>query len=110
MLWWYNSTKIKLIKFWAFALKGRPMTILSLIFEFIPVVLAIIAIPELLLSLNRGRQKTLVLTAVLCCILLIIAQTGWTQALLSNNEHTANFIDKLWTVFNSLVMVTFILW
>ncbi len=73
-------------------------------------VLAIIAIPHLLSTLNRGRRKTLVLPAVIACILLIIAQTGWIQALLSENTLSMSFFDKIWTVFNSLVMYTFIAW
>jgi uncharacterized membrane protein len=86
------------------------MNTLALLFEFIPVVLAIVAIPNLLSTLNRGRSKKLVFPALAACILLVIAQTGWIQALLSNNTLAMSTFDKIWTIFNSLVMYTFIAW
>ncbi len=86
------------------------MPILHIMFEFIPVILAIIAIPSLISTLRRGRRKLIVLPALLSCILLIIAQTGWIQALLSHNTLAMTLFDKLWTLFNSLVMGTFIIW
>ncbi len=89
---------------------GDIMPLLHIIFEFIPVILAVIAIPSLLSTLRRGRRKVIVLPALLACILLIIAQTGWIQALLSHNTLAMTMFDKLWTIFNSLVMTTFILW
>lgn len=86
------------------------MPLLHILFEFIPVILAIIAIPSLLSTLRRGRRKILVLPALLSCILLIVAQSGWIQALLSHNTLTMSLFDKVWTIFNSLVMFTFIVW
>jgi uncharacterized membrane protein len=86
------------------------MSTLELLFEFIPVVLAIVAIPNLLSTLSRGRSKNLVLPALVACIILIIAQTGWIQALLSQNVLAMTAFDKLWTVFNTLVMYVFIVW
>ena len=86
------------------------MPVWLVIFEFIPVVLAIIAIPNLLSSLRRGRSKGLVLSALAACVILIIAQTGWIQAQLSHNTLAWTLFDKLWTIFNALVMSIFIMW
>ena len=86
------------------------MPVWLVIFEFIPVVLAIIAIPNLLSTLRQGRSKNLVLSALAACVILIIAQTGWIQAQLSQNTLAWTLFDKLWTVFNILVMYIFIIW
>ena len=86
------------------------MPVALIIFEFIPVVLAIIAIPNLLSTLRQGRSKNLVLSALAACVILIIAQTGWIQAQLSHNTLAWTLFDKLWTVFNALVMYIFIMW
>jgi uncharacterized membrane protein len=86
------------------------MPVALIIFEFIPVVLAIIAIPNLLSTLRQGRSKNLVLSALAACVILIIAQTGWIQAQLSQNTLAWTLFDKLWTVFNALVMYIFIMW
>jgi uncharacterized membrane protein len=86
------------------------MPVALIIFEFIPVILAIIAIPNLLSTLRQGRSKNLVLSALAACVILIIAQTGWIQAQLSHNTLAWTLFDKLWTVFNALVMYIFIMW
>ncbi len=86
------------------------MQVLELLFEFVPVILAIVAIPTLLRSLQYGRRRLPVLLAVASCILLIIAQTGWIQAYLSNSVMAMTLFDKVWTIFNSLVMLNFIVW
>lgn len=86
------------------------MQTLNLLIEFVPVILAIIAIPSLVSTINYGRKKSVVFPAIISCVLLIVAQTGWTQALLTHNSIAMTLFDKIWTVFNSLVMITFIIW
>jgi hypothetical protein len=86
------------------------MNALQLLFEFVPVILSIVAIPMLLRSLQYGRRKTPVLLAVIACILLIVAQTGWIQAYLSSSVMAMSVFDKVWTVFNTVVMLVFISW
>lgn len=86
------------------------MQTLNLLIEFVPVILAIIAIPSLFSAINYGRKESGVFPAIVSCVLLIVTQTGWIQALLTHNSIAMTLFDKIWTVFNSLVMITFIIW
>lgn len=79
-----------------------------ILFEFIPVILALVAIPTIVNARKFGRDPTLIFLAATACALLIIAQTGWIQALLTNNSLAMTMFDHIWTVFNSVVMLTFI--
>ena len=47
-----------------------------LFLEILPVVLAIVAIPLLIKSATLGREKLIVGSAIVACVLLIVAQTG----------------------------------
>jgi len=86
------------------------MLAFHILFEFVPVILAIMAIPSLLKSMRYGRRPVPIVLAVVACILLIIAQTGWIQAYLTEAQMAMTLFDKLWTVFNIMVMVVFITW
>jgi hypothetical protein len=81
-----------------------------IIYEVIPIVLAIIAIPNLISTLTHGRSKKVAFLALVACILLIIIQTGEIQALLLNSVLPLSILNKAWTLFNSLVMCIFIIW
>lgn len=88
--------------------KDRPMSSVRLMFEFVPVILAIVAIQSLLTSVYYGRRAVMVVPPVFACILLIVAQSGWTQAMLSSNTLALTVFDTMWTLYNTLVMVIFI--
>lgn len=82
------------------------------IFEFLPVVLAAMAV--VLCGLRYSAEcKTSVrvpmLLGVICGLLLIIAQTSWwTSIRVEGLTVGTAFADALWTLFNSLVMSCFI--
>lgn len=79
-----------------------------ILIEFIPVVLALIAIPTIVNTRKLGRDPGLVFLATAACVLLVVAQTGWIQALLTNNSLVMTVFDYIWTIFNTVVMLTFI--
>lgn len=85
---------------------------LQTIFELIPVALAIVA--AILCARRFGferRRNTKVFMglAVVCAVLLVIAQSSWWASYVVQGvgEGTA-FADAIWTVFNTLVMISFI--
>ena len=79
-----------------------------LFLDILPVVLAVIAIPLLIKSATLGREKLIVGPAIIACVLLIIAQTGWIEAMRSGNASIQSFFGLLWSIFNTMVMFTFI--
>ena len=76
--------------------------------ELLPVVLAIVAIPLLIKSATLGREKLIVGPAILACVFLIIAQTGWIEALRHGNSVLQELFDILWSLFNTTTMLVFI--
>lgn len=76
--------------------------------EILPVVLAIVAIPLLIKSATLGRELRIVLPAIMACILLIVAQTGWIESLRNGNTIMQSFFDILWSTFDATVMWVFI--
>lgn len=87
--------------------------LLNYIIEAVPVVLAVIAAFSCShkFMLDRRRQyKQALLLGVVCSILLIIAQTSWIVSFLVNDSLTGTwFANSVWTFFNSLTMIAFIL-
>ena len=83
------------------------METLSLLFEFIPVILAIVAIPQLAIN---GARNYATRFAIAACVLLIIAQTGWIQSFLTHTPIMMTLFDKLWTVFNTVVVISYMLY
>lgn len=83
------------------------------IIEAIPVVLAIIAAISCShkYGLDRRKQyKQTLLLGVVCAVLLIIAQTSWIVSFLVNDSLAGTwFANSVWTFFNSLTMIAFIL-
>lgn len=84
------------------------MSSVRLMFEFVPVILAIVAIQSLLMSVHYGRRQITVIPPVIACMLLIVAQSGWMQALISSNTLALTVFDNIWTIYNALVMTIFI--
>jgi len=84
------------------------MDYLRIAIEFIPVILAIIAIPTIVNARSLGRDPKLVWSTAGACVILIIAQTGWIQAILTNNTIALTVFDYTWTLFNCMVMIIFI--
>jgi hypothetical protein len=86
---------------------------LTTIFELLPVGLAVIAAvrcsTRYSMRIRKVDRLTLIL-AVLNSLLLIFAQTSWwsTYVLLGSLQGT-EFANVVWTVFNSLTMIVFIL-
>lgn len=88
-------------------------TNLSAAAEFIPVVLAIIAIVMLAHSygsLRRRNDALFRIIGIVSCIVLTIAQTSWWQSAIIEGDLVGTwFSNKLWLVFNSLVMINYII-
>lgn len=47
--------------------------------------------------------------ATFACVILVVAQSSWWASTNAGNLIGANFSSILWTIFNNLVMATFIL-
>lgn len=81
-------------------------------FEILPIVLAIIS--AILCSIKyssyrRQDDKVIMILAVFCSILLIIAQTSWwTSYIIENSLEGTRFANATWTVFNNVTMIIFI--
>ena len=83
------------------------------IFEALPIVLAVYAaiICARQYALDRRKHhKRVLLLGVLNSLILIVAQTSWYVTYVVNGNLVGTwFADQLWTVFNSLTMLAFIL-
>jgi hypothetical protein len=80
--------------------------------EMIPVTLAMITV--IVMALALGKKETAIgklfcSLAVICALLLVIAQGGWISAHLNDKGWFKSLADNIWTIFNTLVMTTFIL-
>ena len=80
--------------------------------EMIPVSLAMITIVFMGVALGQKKTsagKAFCSLAVICALMLIVAQGGWITAHLNNERWFKTIADNIWTAFNTLVMLTFIL-
>ena len=80
--------------------------------EMIPVTLAMVAV--VVAGMSFGKKETILgkmfcSLAVICALLLMIAQGGWISAHLNDERWFKSLADNIWTIFNTLVMTTFIL-
>lgn len=86
---------------------------MRIIFELIPVVLAIISAIVCGHSYRRDRRRRgrmALLVATVCSVLLVIAQLSWwTSYIVQGLSLGTEFADVLWTMFNNLVMVSYII-
>jgi 4-amino-4-deoxy-L-arabinose transferase-like glycosyltransferase len=83
------------------------------VIEFIPIVLAIIAV--VMLSQNfkthrRFRDRAISFFGALAASLLIVAQLSWWSTFVLKNELFETwYVNYLWTTFNTIAMFTLIL-
>ena len=80
--------------------------------EMIPVSLAMVTVIVMALALGKKETflgKLFCSLAVICALLLVIAQGGWISAHLNDERWFKSLADNIWTIFNTLVMTTFIL-
>lgn len=89
------------------------MAILHHLFQISPVIFAIIAAVLSSIKFSTDRRKSdrlIMLMTVTASILLIIAQTSWWSTyLIENSLRGTWFANIVWTIFNNLVMVIFIM-
>lgn len=89
------------------------MSSLNYIIESIPVCLAIysaVLCAHRYAQDRRRAYRQVLLLGVICSLLLIIAQTSWIISALVNSSLTGTwFANSIWTFFNSLTMLAFIL-
>ena len=81
-------------------------------FEAIPVILAIVAIftcGNHAITTRRIHDRQTHIAMVVAAVLLICAQSCWTYTVLHGMTFGTFIADVIWTIFNTLVMVTFIL-
>ena len=83
------------------------------IFEAIPIILACYAAlicAKQYINDRRKQHKRLMLLGIICALLLIIAQTSWyVTYVVQGNLLGTVFSDQIWTIFNSLTMLAFIM-
>ena len=89
------------------------MSLLQHFFQILPIILACTAAVVCSIRYSSDRRKsdrTTMLLSVLSSVLLIVAQTSWWATyLIENSLQGTVFANYIWTVFNSLVMLTFII-
>jgi len=89
------------------------MNTLNYFFQLLPVILACIAAVACSMRFARDRRKhdrVAMFIAALSSVLLVIAQTSWWSSyILQGSLKGTEFANFLWTIFNTLTMVSFIL-
>ena len=82
-------------------------------FQLLPVFLALIAAvvcSRHFATHRRRRDRTAMALAVSASVLLVVAQTSWwTTYLIQGDLLGTWFANMIWTIFNTVVMVVFIL-
>lgn len=87
------------------------MTAVRIIFEAIPVVLAVLAIfscVDRALRTRRMHDRNVYLLMTVCAALMIGAQSSWTYSLLKGDLFGTDMANVLWSLFNALTMASFI--
>ena len=86
---------------------------MNYVIEALPVVLAIYAAIICAKRYTEDRRhyvKQVLLMAVISALLLITAQTSWyVSFVIHDNLLGTWFADKIWTIFNSITMLAFIM-
>lgn len=86
------------------------MSAARIIFEAIPLLLAVIAIfscVESALRTRRAHDRTVFILMTICASLMIGAQSSWTYTMLQGNLLGTDMANVLWSLFNSATMFTF---
>lgn len=80
--------------------------------ELIPVVLAFIALlhigPVYARSRRRSDQAIGILSAIICCVLIIARLSGW-WSIFIQEEPVNFFAQRAWTLFDTLVMIVILI-
>lgn len=87
------------------------MSSIRLIFESIPVLLAVVAIfacGHKAITTRREHDRNVYLGMIFCAALMITAQSSWTYTMLQGLSDGTDFANILWTVFNASAMGVFI--
>lgn len=84
---------------------------IRIIFELMPVFLASLALVYCSLQISRQvnrKDKFFFILACINCILLMSAQISWTWTVYIGNTIGTLLADYTWTIFNSMVMVSYL--
>ena len=78
------------------------------IVELIPIMLAVatIVVAGLAVNKHKGMVNVATILSVITAFLLILAQGSWMSAHLQGLPYFKSVADNIWTIFNSLVMIT----
>ena len=88
------------------------MSALRLIFEALPVLMAVAAIfscGHKAVTTRRAHDRNIYLGMMVCAALLITAQSSWTYTMLKGLSEGTDFANILWTAFNTATMGVFII-
>lgn len=87
------------------------MSASRLLFEAVPVLLAVMAIfscVERALTTRRNHDRNVYLLMTVCSALMIGAQSSWTYTMLQGDLLGTDMANVLWSIFNGLTMASFI--
>jgi hypothetical protein len=88
------------------------MSAIRLIYEMLPIFLAIIVLGAAWRAIDVGERTNDHLFFVLAAFnafLLILAQTSWMWSVMVGERFGTVFADLVWSGFNTLVMVTYLM-
>ena len=88
------------------------MSAVRLIFEALPVLMAVAAIfscGHKAVTTRRVHDRNIYLGMMVCAALLITAQSSWTYTMLKGLSEGTDFANILWTAFNTATMGVFII-
>lgn len=88
------------------------MSSIRLLYEALPVVLAMAAIfscTHKAITTRRAHDRNIYVGMIICAALLITAQSSWTYTMLHGLSEGTDFANILWSLFNSATMSVFIM-
>lgn len=89
------------------------MSIVEIIVDLLPVFLAVVAIITLSKSYNQFRRTIdrfiTILASIAASIMLVAQLSWWSSHIFEQRLVDLSFANYLWTVFNTLTMIVFIL-
>lgn len=90
------------------------MSAARLLFEALPVLLAVVAIftcghRVITMPARRAHDRLVYVGMLLCAALLIVAQSSWTYTLLNGGIMGTDAANVIWSLFNTTTMAVFVL-
>ena len=85
---------------------------MEMYFDLVPVALAVYCLFSSAISFPTKRRKldkAITILSAISAILLIFAQTSWWTNALTGTLQGTVFANSIWSIFNSTVMIIFIL-